>query len=68
MSDKLNMTLMSEEDEYDTNLIEMGDNLSTFTMKGGGMANMMRGLGGLQGKMGPGELPGTPPGGKFPRV
>jgi len=36
-------------------------------MKGGGMANMMRGLGGMQGKMGPGGMPGMPPGGKFPR-
>ena len=26
-------------------------------MKGGGMANMMRGLGGMQGKMGPGGMP-----------
>ncbi len=33
-------------------------------MKGGGIANMMRGLGGFQGKMGPG---GMPPGGKTPR-
>lgn len=33
-------------------------------MKGGGIANMMRGLGGFQGKMGPG---GMPPGGKPPR-
>ena len=36
-------------------------------MKGGGMANMMRGLGGMQSKMGPGGMPGMPPGGKFPR-
>ena len=36
-------------------------------MKGGGMANMMRGLGGMQGKMDPGGMPGMPPGGKFPR-
>ena len=36
-------------------------------MKGGGMANMMRGLGGMQSKMGPGGTPGMPPGGKFPR-
>ncbi|MBL6817697.1 MAG: signal recognition particle protein [Pseudomonadales bacterium] len=36
-------------------------------MKGGGMANMMRGLGGMQGKMGPGGMPGMHPGGKFPR-
>ena len=36
-------------------------------MKGGGMANMMRGLGGLQSKMGPGGMPGMPPGGKLPR-
>ena len=36
-------------------------------MKGGGMANMMRGLGGMQGKMSPGGMPGMPPGGKFPR-
>ena len=36
-------------------------------MKGGGMANMMRGLGGTQSKMGPGGMPGMPPGGKFPR-
>ena len=36
-------------------------------MKGGGMANMMRGLGGMQSKMGPGGMPRMPPGGKFPR-
>ena len=36
-------------------------------MKGGGMANMMRGLGGMQSKMGQGGMPGMPPGGKFPR-
>ena len=27
----------------------------------------MRGLGGMQSKMGPGGMPGMPPGGKFPR-
>jgi signal recognition particle subunit SRP54 len=35
-------------------------------MKGGGMANMMRGLGGMQGPGGPGGFSG-PGGGKFPR-
>lgn len=35
-------------------------------MKGGGMANMMRGLGGMQGQGGPGGFPG-PGGGNLPR-
>ncbi len=35
-------------------------------MKGGNMANMMRGLDGMGSRAGPGRMPGMPAGGKFP--